>query len=72
MQIIPLRCGDRLKMKKPHPCGGDVFCVLRVGSDVRVICENCRRDMTVGRIKLEKAISRVLPSTEEETRKGNG
>ena len=56
MQIIPLRAGDRIRLKKPHPCGGSFFSVLRVGAEVRVKCESCSRDMTVDRIKLEKAI----------------
>ena len=68
-QIIRLRVNDKLQMKKAHPCGGSVFRVLRVGSDIRVLCEVCGRDMTIDRIKLEKAIKQVLPS-EEEAKKG--
>ena len=60
MQIIPLHTGDRVQLKKPHPCGGAVFRILRVGSEVRVVCERCGRDMTLDRIKLEKAIKRTL------------
>ena len=35
MQIVRFSVGDRLIMKKKHPCQSDVFTVLRVGSDVR-------------------------------------
>ena len=63
--IIKLQPDDRIKLKKPHPCGGDVFRVVRVGAEVRVICETCGRDMTVERIKLEKAIKQVLPQAEQ-------
>ena len=59
MKIIRLEVGDRLTMKKNHPCGGDTLEVLRVGSDIRVKCVYCGRDMTVPRIKLEKSIRRV-------------
>jgi hypothetical protein len=65
MQIIPLRAGDRLRLKKPHPCGGSVFSVLRVGSEVRVRCETCNRDMAVDRIKLEKAIRQIIKAEDE-------
>ena len=58
--IIKLQPNDRIKLKKPHPCGGEIFRIVRVGSEVRVICETCGRDMTVDRIKLEKAIRQVL------------
>ena len=46
-------------MKKKHPCQSDVFTVLRVGSDVRVCCTGCGRDMTLPRVSLEKMIKRV-------------
>jgi hypothetical protein len=51
--------GDRLLLRKPHPCGRDTFRVLRVGSDVRIVCDGCGRDMTLPREKLEKMIKRV-------------
>ena len=60
--IIKLQPNDTLKLKKAHPCGGDLFRVVRVGSEVRVICQSCGRDMTVERIKLEKAIKQVFPA----------
>jgi hypothetical protein len=69
MQIISFHAGDRLLLKKPHPCGGNSFRVVRVGSQVRVVCLTCDRDMTLDRIKLEKAIRQVLPCEEE--KKGN-
>ena len=66
MQIIPLRVGDRIQLKKAHPCGGNVFCVLRVGGEVRVKCEGCGRDMTIDRVKLEKAIRKNLTAAESD------
>lgn len=68
MQIIPLHPNDRLRLKKPHPCGGSVFIVLRVGSEVRIKCETCGRDMTVDRLKLEKAVKRILTENESDTK----
>ncbi len=59
MTIVPIYAGDRIRLKKPHPCGGFFFSVLRVGSEVRVKCETCGRDMTIDRIKLEKSIKTI-------------
>ena len=59
MKILKIDVGDTLELKKPHPCGSNIFKVLRVGSDVRIVCQNCGRDMTLDRIKLEKAIKSV-------------
>lgn len=65
-QIKPIHLDDRLQLKKPHPCGGDLFRVLRVGSVVRIVCEKCGRDLTIDRIKLEKAMKRTLPPKDEQ------
>ena len=62
MPIIPLHAGDRVQLKKDHPCGGKKFAVIRVGSEVRIKCETCARDMTLDRIKLEKAIKQHFPA----------
>ena len=58
--IIKLRQDDVIKLKKKHPCGGDLFRILRVGSEVRIVCCACGRDMALERIKLEKAIKQVV------------
>jgi len=65
MNIIKFYPGDTLHMKKPHPCGSNLFKVIRVGSDVRVICSGCGRDMTLPRVKLEKGIKKVISAAEE-------
>jgi len=39
--------------------------VLRVGSDVRVVCLGCERDMTIPRVKLERAVKRVIMLDDE-------
>ena len=63
MKSIPiLHVGDILELKKPHPCGTHQFRILRVGTDVRVVCVGCGRDMTVNRIKLENAIKKIIPA----------
>ncbi len=60
MKIVKFSVGDTLVMRKPHPCGGNKFKVIRTGSDVRIICENCQRDITVERLKLERNIKEVI------------
>ena len=60
MQIIRFTVGDRLLMKKKHPCGNDIFTVARVGSDVRIVCVGCGRDLTLPRLTVEKSIKKVM------------
>ena len=59
MEIIRFSVGDRLVMKKKHPCQSNVFSVMRIGTDVRVVCTGCGRDMTLPRVALEKMIRHV-------------
>ena len=66
MKILKLAVGDRIEMKKMHPCGNNIFRILRVGSDIRAVCEGCGRDMTIDRIKFEKSVKKILNSESEE------
>ncbi len=61
-----MRVGDRLEMKKKHPCGATSFTVLRVGSDIKVRCDGCAHEITVQRIKLERGIKKVFTPDGEE------
>ncbi len=61
MRIIKFSVGDTLVMKKKHPCSSDTFAVLRVGSDVRIVCTGCGRDLTLDREAAERMIKRVIP-----------
>ncbi len=58
--VVALAVGDTVQMRKKHPCGSELFTVLRVGSDVRIRCLGCQRDLTLERVKLEKAIRKVI------------
>ncbi len=64
MRIIKFSVGDTLIMKKKHPCSSDTFKVLRVGSDVRIVCNGCGRDLTLAREAAERMIKKVIPKEE--------
>ena len=67
MPIIYFSVCDNLILKKKHPCSSDVFKVLRGGSDVRIVCTKCQRDLVIPREKLEKMIKKVVPASENTT-----
>lgn len=58
--------GDRLKMKKAHPCGSDEFAVLRVGMDFKIKCSGCGREIMLPRLKCEKRIKKILRDDKDE------
>ena len=60
MQIIRFKVGDIVELKKPHPCGSKQFKILRVGSEMRISCIGCSHDMTIDRIKLERAVKKFI------------
>ena len=56
---MDIRVGDILTMKKPHPCGGDRWAVLRVGADFRLRCLGCGREVMGPRSGFEKKIRKI-------------
>ena len=68
MQIIKFNVGDVLELKKPHPCGNKLFRVLRVGSEMRIVCLSCSRVMNIDRLKLEKATKKIVNGESNEIR----
>ncbi len=55
-----INVGDRIEMKKQHPCGGKTFAVLRVGMDFKIKCEKCGHEVMVPRNKIEKNIKKII------------
>lgn len=70
MEILKFKINDLIELKKPHPCGSKIFKILRIGSDIRVVCQGCGRDMVLDRIKLEKATKKILPRDGEDKNDG--
>jgi len=62
---MELRLHDRVEMKKPHPCGGKLWEILRVGMDIKLHCLKCGHEIMLPRRKAEQAIRRII--VEEET-----
>lgn len=65
---LPLAVGDKARMKKKHPCGGDVFTLQRVGADVRASCDTCGAQIWMTRREFEKKIKALLQQEAAATR----
>ena len=59
MEIPRFKIDDVVIMKKKHACSSDRFRIARIGSDIRIICIGCSRDITLERTKLEKMIRKI-------------
>src|SRR3990172_5456394 len=38
---LDLRLDDVLRLRKPHPCGGYEWRVVRLGADIGLVCTTC-------------------------------
>lgn len=57
---MEVKVGDKVLLKKPHPCGCSEFLVLRVGLDYKLRCVKCGREIMTPRVKITKNIKSVL------------
>ncbi len=48
--------GDKVIMKKGHPCGKNSWEILRVGADFKIKCINCGHIVMLSRVKFERAV----------------
>ena len=59
-QRMDIQVGDRLTLKKDHPCGSYEWDVLRVGADFRLKCVGCGHQIMIPRSQIEKRIKKVV------------
>ena len=57
---MELKLNQQVELKKPHPCGGRIWTVLRVGMDIKLRCAGCGHEMMLTRSKAEKAIKKIV------------
>ena len=60
LPLVKYQVGDLVKMRKVHPCGGDVWEVMRTGIDFRIKCVKCGRVVMLPRNKFEKSVKSVV------------
>jgi len=52
--------GQRVQMKKGHPCGANSWIIIRVGMDFRLKCDNCGRSVLLPRSRFMRRVKAVL------------
>lgn len=57
---MALNLGDKVIMKKAHPCGSKEFEITRLGVDYKLKCCGCGREVMIPRIKADKSIKSVV------------
>jgi hypothetical protein len=54
---LVLYLGDLLRLRRPHPCGGDTWLVDRLGADIGLRCETCGRHVLLDRPTVERRLA---------------
>ncbi len=57
---MDINVGDKVVMKKKHPCGCNEFEITRIGMDFKLKCLGCSREIMVPRAKAEKSIKKII------------
>ena len=57
---MDLRLGDVVVLRKPHPCGGVIWRIERVGADIGAVCLTCQRYVLVPRVHFEARIKQFV------------
>ena len=60
MAPIQFDLGDRIRLRKPHPCGSYDWLVVRLGADIGLRCEKCGRRVLLSRAEVERRTKQVL------------
>jgi hypothetical protein len=55
-EIVDFRMGDVVRLRKPHPCGGLEWEVVRIGADIGLRCRTCGHRVLLERRVLEKRL----------------
>ncbi len=53
---IDFQIGDIVRLRKPHPCGGYDWEVVRLGADIGLKCQTCQHRVMLTRRDLEKRL----------------
>jgi hypothetical protein len=57
---VELKLDQRVRLRKPHPCGSYEWRVVRLGADIGLKCERCGRRLLLPRRILAKRIKKIL------------
>jgi len=57
---LKIEIGDRVRLKKPHPCGSYYWEVVRTGADIRAKCLGCGHLVMLPRPYFERRIRQFL------------
>jgi hypothetical protein len=60
-----VQVGDVVRLRKPHPCGGYDWQVVRIGADIGLKCQTCDHRVLLTRREFEKRLKTFVQRAPE-------
>jgi len=57
---VEIALNDIVRMRKPHPCGGYEWRVVRLGADIGIKCTLCGRRVLLPRSEFERRLGAIV------------
>ncbi len=57
---LQLYLHDIVRLRKPHPCGGYEWEVVRLGADIGMVCTTCHHRVLLPRREFEKRVKKFV------------
>ncbi len=64
--FVKVEIGDIVRMRKKHPCGGFDWKVVRLGTDIGIVCLNCQRRVLLPRGQFNKRLKTIIKHADAE------
>jgi hypothetical protein len=55
-----INIGDIVRLRKKHPCGSYEWEVVRLGVDIGLVCQGCRRRILLPRSEFNKRLKQIV------------
>ena len=62
---IEVNLGDIVRLRKPHPCGSYEWEVVRLGTDIGLVCQGCQRKILLPRGQFNKRFKTIVRHAEQ-------
>jgi hypothetical protein len=62
---IEVHLGDIVRLRKKHPCGSFEWEVVRLGADIGLVCQVCRRRVLLQRGEFNKQLKAIITAKSE-------
>jgi hypothetical protein len=61
LMLPDLQLEDVVRLRKPHPCGGYEWKVVRLGADIGIECLTCGHRVLLPRRQLARRVKTITP-----------